>query len=137
MSLEFRTLFEIQLGQTFMDSNYVTSNVTRLRCEVLCMHVVRKIVWGHRLNVAFKKDEHLIVLSRQYITLNASIYQYYNDFIAKSEKISRTDDLKLVLQQTKTRVMQTSFISTCLIIKSHLTVRTFQGMLRLHPHVIF
>ena len=101
MSLEFRTLFEIQLGQTFMDSNYVTSNVTRLRCEVLCMHVVRKIVWGHRLNVAFKKDEHLIVLSRQYITFNASIYQYYNDFIAKSEKISRTDDLKLVLQQTK------------------------------------
>lgn len=136
MSLEFRTLFEIQLGQTFMDSNYVTSNVTRLRCEVLCMHVVRKIVWGHRLNVALKKDEHLIVLSRQYITLNASIYQY-NDFIAKSEKISRTDDLKLVLQQTKTRVMHTSFISTCLIIKSHLTVRTFQGMLRLHPHVIF
>lgn len=136
MSLEFRTLFEIQLGQTFMDSNYVTSNVTRLRCEVLCMHVVRKIVWGHRLNVALKKDEHLIVLSRQYITLNASIYQF-NDFIAKSEKISRTDDLKLVLQQTKTRVMHTSFISTCLIIKSHLTVRTFQGMLRLHPHVIF
>lgn len=136
MSLEFRTLFEIQLGQTFMDSNYVTSNVTRLRCEVLCMHVVRKIVWGHRLNVAFKKDEHLIVLSRQYITLNASIYQF-NDFIAKSEKISRTDDLKLVLQQTKTRVMHTSFISTCLIIKSNLTVRTFQGILRLHPHVIF
>ena len=136
MSLEFRTLLEIQLGQTFMHSNYVTNNVTRLRCEVLCMHVVRTNVWGHRLNVAFKKDEHLIVLSRQYITFNASIYQY-NDFIAKSEKISRTDDLKLVLQQTKTRVMHTSFISTCLIIKSHLTVRTFQGMLRLHPHVIF
>lgn len=136
MSLEFRTLLEIQLGQTFMHSNYVTNNVIRLRFEVLCMHVVRKIVWGHRLNVAFKKDEHLIVLSRQYITLNASIYQF-NDFIAKSEKISRTDDLKLVLQQTKTRVMHTSFISTCLIIKSHLTVRTFQGMLRLHPHVIF
>ena len=100
MSLEFRTLLEIQLGQPFMHSNYVTNNVTRLRCEVLCMHVVRKNVWGHRLNVAFKKDEHLIVLSRQYITLNALIYQY-NDFIAKSEKISRTDDLKLVLQQTK------------------------------------
>ena len=136
MSLEFRTLLEIQLGQPFMHSNYVTNNVTRLRCEVLCMHVVRNNVWGHRLNVAFKKDEHLIVLSRQYITFNASIYQY-NDFTARSEKISRTDDLKLVLQQTKTRVMHTSFISTCLIIKSHLTVRTFQGMLRLHPHVIF